>query len=99
MLTLFIGMEKLVGKTEQEITDLHKIYKVLGNKGRLKVYLYLQKVKAATCSIIATRLGLSRSVVSKHTKTLIKANLVVREQWFTTIVFKVTLEATEKLHL
>jgi DNA-binding MarR family transcriptional regulator len=81
-------MEQLVGLTELEVTELHKIYKVLRNEGRLKVYLYLKRTKAATCSIIAKRLGLSRSVVSKHCKELVRANLVVREKWFKTIVFK-----------
>ena len=60
--------------------EIEKVLKVLANKRRLEILLYLKRVREATVSDITDKIKISFKATSKHLAQLFNAGIVEREQ-------------------
>lgn len=86
--------------TDADATDLERLFRVLGDRHRLKILNILLRAQGeAVCVCEFTdQLGLAQPTVSYHLKHLREAGLVEREKRGTFAYFRVKADAMTRLH-
>jgi ArsR family transcriptional regulator len=86
--------------TEADAADLERLFRVLGDRHRLKILNILLRAEGeavCVCEFI-DHLGLAQPTVSYHLKQLTDAGLLGREKRGTFAYFRVRPEAMQQLH-
>lgn len=72
------------------IKELEKLFKVLGNKRRLRIVKLLLKTEEISVSDIASEIGLSFRATSRHLLQLFHIDILRKEQRVTKVFYKIS---------
>ena len=75
-------------ESRKDIKTTERMHKALGNRRRLMIVKYLEKVGQASVGTIAEEINLSFKSTSRHLSLLAGSELLEREQTSTTVQYQ-----------